>query len=472
VTTNGRSAGTSTPTVLTSFHDHLPTPEERRLKGRSMRKAVSRSAHGDWAPRTDRADPVDLLMQQCASRVPELVPLRFGRMAASPFAFLRGSALAMAHDLAAVPHTSLEVRLCGDAHLLNFGIFASPERRLMFDLNDFDETWPGPFEWDVKRLAASIVVAGRFNGFDRIANRRSVLRAVSAYRDAMERYAEMTHLEVWYSRIDVRELLATGRAAAMRRSTEQHLAKAEMKNHVKALAKLTNEVDGRWRIVDDPPVVQHVGDLVEVQRRLELLLHEYRDTLAADRRALFDRYRFVDFARKVVGVGSVGTRSWMTLFQGPNGGPLFLQIKEANRSVIEQALTGSGAPPDVHQGRRVVEGQRMLQAASDVMLGWGTDQTSGHHYYLRQLWDAKGSIDVTALRPSAFGTYASFCGWALARAHARTGDSVTIHGYIGDSERFAESIADFAEAYADQTERDHAALVAAIERGVVPAAAI
>jgi uncharacterized protein (DUF2252 family) len=427
---------------------------------------VSRSAHGLWEPSSDRLDPVEMLVEQNRTRVPDLVPLRFGRMALSPFAFLRGSALVMAHDLATTPDAGLEVRLCGDAHLANFGMFASPERRLMFDLNDFDEAAPGPFEWDVKRLAASLVVAARANGFDRITARRSVLEAVAQYRDWMERYSEMTHLDVWYARIDVRELV-DARAAAVRRQMQPLLAKAEGKNHLKAFAKLTIEVDGRRRIVDDPPVVEHIADESTLTSRLEAAFAEYRQTLNADRQALFDRYRFVDFARKVVGVGSVGTRAWVALFQGPNGGPLFLQLKEAGPSVIELAR---GVEPAAHHGQRVVEGQRMLQATSDVLLGWATDDATSHHYYVRQMWDAKGSIDITALRPAGFGTYAGFCGWALARAHARTGDSVAIHGYIGDSERFGESIADFAEAYADQTERDHALLVAAIERGAVQAA--
>ncbi|CAB4548643.1 MAG: DUF2252 domain-containing protein [Actinobacteria bacterium] len=453
--------------TTTAFDAPVPTPDERKAAAKAIRKATPRSVHGTWEPATDRPDPVELLVEQNRTRVPELVPLRFGRMATSPFAFLRGSALVMSHDLAATPDAGIEVEVCGDAHLANFGIFASPERRLMFDLNDFDETALGPFEWDVKRLAASLVVAARANGFDRITARRAVLDAVAQYRDWMERYSAMTHLEVWYARIDVRELIeARAAAAAARRRLEAQLTRFEGKNHLKAFAKLTVEVDGRRRIVDDPPVVEHVvGEDVFVPR-LEAVLAEYRLTLSADRRALFDRYRFVDFARKVVGVGSVGTRCWVALFQGPNGGPLFLQLKEANRSVVEQAR---GTELATHQGQRVVEGQRMLQATSDVLLGWGTDEPTGHHYYVRQLWDAKGSIDVTTLRPAGFGTYAGFCGWALARAHARTGDSVSIHGYLGNSERFGESIADFAEAYADQTERDHALLVTAIERGAITA---
>jgi uncharacterized protein (DUF2252 family) len=458
--------GTVAPDATTAAFDApIPAPTERRAAARALRKMVARSAHAAWEAGIDRPDPVELLVEQSRSRVPELVPLRFARMAQSPFAFLRGSALVMAHDLATTTDAGLEVRLCGDAHLANFGMFASPERRVVFDLNDFDEAFPGPFEWDVKRLAASLVVAARANGFDRLTARRAVLEAVAQYRDWTERYSAMTHLQVWYAKIDVRELLDTSAAsAAAQRRAQRYLTKAEGKNHLTALSKLTVESEGRRRIVDDPPLVEHVASEAELVPRLTALLSQYRATLSADRQALFDRYRFVDFARKVVGVGSVGTRCWVALLQGPNGGPLFLQIKEANRSVIEQAR---GTTLAEHEGRRVVDGQRMLQATSDVLLGWATDEPTGHHYYLRQMWDAKGSIDVTALGPAAFGTYAGFCGWGLARAHARTGDSVSIHGYIGNSERFAEAIADFAEAYADQTERDHALLLAAIERGAI-----
>ncbi len=462
-----RAAQQTWRTTTTAFDAPIPAASERKNAAKAIRRTVPRSSHSNFEPSSDRPDPVELLVEQCRTRMPDLVPLRFGRMAASPFAFLRGSAVVMSHDLVHTPDAGIDVELCGDAHLANFGIFASPERRLVFDLNDFDETAPGPFEWDIKRLAASIVVAARANGFDRITARRAVLDAVAQYRDWMERYSTMTHLQVWYARIDLRELLETRvAAAATRRRLEARLDRAESKNHLKALGKLTIEVDGRRRIVDDPPVIEHVVEDDILIPRLEALLTEYRTTLSADRRSMFDRYRFVDFARKVVGVGSVGTRCWVALLQGPNGGPLFLQIKEANRSVVEQAR---GVDQFTHQGQRVVEGQRMLQATSDVLLGWATDEPTGNQYYLRQMWDAKGSIDVTTLRPSAFGNYTGFCGWALARAHARIGDSVAIHGYIGASERFGESIADFAEAYADQTERDHARLVDAIDRGLVEA---
>jgi uncharacterized protein (DUF2252 family) len=454
-----------TKRALPAFDAPIPSPEDRRLAGKERRIAVPRSRHAVWDPPIDRRDPIEVLIESNRGRVEELVPLRYSRMSVSPFTFLRGSAQVMAFDLASGPSTDLEVRLCGDAHLSNFGAFASPERRMMFDLNDFDEASPGPFEWDVKRLAASVVVAGRDNGLSGAATRRAALRAVETYRDWLQRYADMTHLEVWYARIEMQDLLDTMRPSE--RKVESRLVeKAQSKDHVKALNKLTSVVEGRRQIIDDPPIIEHAafGIAGQVERVVNLVA-DYRSSLTVDRQELLDRYRFVDFARKVVGVGSVGTRCWIALFQGPNGGPLFLQVKEARQSVVSIAR---GTKPAAHFGQRVVEGQRMLQATSDILLGWGTDRVDGVHYYFRQLWDAKWSADVTTMEPSAFEQYAGQCGWALARAHARTGDAVEISGYVGTSERFGEVIADWAEAYADQTERDHAALLAAIERGVLP----
>ncbi len=450
---------------IAAFDAPIPSPDDRRRGGKHQRIAVPRSSHAAWDPPADRRDPDEVLIESNRGRMKDLIPLRYARMSVSPFTFLRGSAQVMAFDLASGPSTDLEVRLCGDAHLTNFGAFASPERRLMFDLNDFDEASPGPFEWDVKRLAASIVVAGRDNGFDPSEIRRSVVRAVGAYRDWMQRYADMTHLEVWYARIEMQDLL-DNMQASRRKDGERLLEKAQGKDHVKALNKLTSIVDGRRQILDDPPIVMRmrVGQHDQPDRVVQLVA-DYHASLSTDRRELLDRYRFVDFARKVVGVGSVGTRCWIALFQGPNGGPLFLQVKEARQSVISIAR---GTTPAAHFGQRVVEGQRMLQATSDVLLGWGTDAVDGAQYYVRQLWDAKWSADVSTMGPSAFGLYAGHCGWALARAHARTGDSVAISGYIGTSDRFGEVIADWAAAYADQTERDHAALLEAIDRGVLP----
>lgn len=442
---------------LVAFDAPVMPPAERRVAGRQRRTVAPRSAHAAWEPAADRPDPVEVLVESSRTRDPELLPLRWERMAASPFAFLRGSALVMAHDLAGTPSSGVEVQLCGDAHLANFGVFASPERRMVFDLNDFDETAPGPFEWDVKRLAASIAVAARENGLDRVGARRAVLECVGSYRDWMERYSTMTHLEVWYAKLDATELVEL-LGPSRRRSSMLQLQRASNKTHMKALSKLTTVVDGRRLIVDDPPIVQHIEG-VNTQRRLIEVLGQYRSSLSSDKQALFDCYRFVDFARKVVGVGSVGTRCWIALFQGPNGGPLFLQVKEARPAAPQVAL---GRPDAQHEGYRVVAGQRLLQATSDIMLGWATDEhspTGPIDYYVRQLWDAKGSVDIAGLRPSMFTVYGTFCGWALARGHARSSDSVAIAGYLGGSARFAEAVADFAEAYVDQTERDHAALV-------------
>lgn len=450
---------------LSAFDAPVPSPAERLAAGKAHRQAVPRASHALWEPSSDRRDPIEVLVESNRSRLQDLVPLRYARMAVSPFTFLRGSAQVMAFDLASRPSTDLEVRLCGDAHINNFGVFASPERRLVFDLNDFDEAAPGPFEWDVKRLAASIVVAGRDKGLDRVANRRAVLDAVAAYRDWTERYSKMTHLDVWYARIEVQDILES-MATGSRRYASREVRRMQGKNHLRALSKLTSvDTDGRRRIVDDPPLITHVEGAADLQERLIAVFGQYRESLSGDKQALFDRYRFVDFARKVVGVGSVGTRCWVGLFQGPNGGPLFLQVKEARPSVVTVAR---GAKPAKHHGKRVVDGQRMLQAASDVLLGWATDDVAGVHYYVRQMWDSKGSVDLTTLGTAAFRTMAGYCGWALARAHARTGDSVGIAGYIGTSERFGEVIADWAEAYADQTERDHAALLDALARGVLP----
>ena len=441
-------------------------PEERRSHGRSHRRNTPRSSHAEWAPSPDRPDPVEVLVESNRSRLQDLVPVRYRRMMESPFTFFRGSALVMALDLAETPSSGLDVQLCGDAHLANFGLFASPERSLVFDLNDFDETWPGPFEWDLKRLAASVAVAGRTIGLARPDAAAAARGAVSTYRQWMDQYAAMTQLDVWYEHLNAEQ------AVAMMPEKDRQLArriidKAIGRTPTAALHRLTELVEGRWRIIAHPPLVTHLDDDPVLVGQLCGMLDEYRRSLQADRRALFDHYRLVDIARKVVGVGSVGTRCWVMLFQGPNGGPLFLQAKEALRSAPQTAgLAGSVT----HEGERVVAGQRLLQASSDVLLGWGTAPETGHHYYVRQLWDAKGGADIASLTASALRSYAAGCGWALARAHARTGDSVEISGYLGRSEVFDDAVAAFADAYADQTERDHAELCAAAERGVIPVA--
>lgn len=448
----------------TVFHDAISPPEVRRATGKGLRSATPRTTHAQWEAPADRADPVEVLVESNSTRQQDLVPLRYARMAASPFAFLRGSALVMALDMAQLPIAGPEVMMCGDAHISNFGLYASPERRLVFDLNDFDESCPGPFEFDIKRLAASIVVAGRERGLDATATTRLVIDAIDHYRDRMDQYGDMSRLDVYYARIDAQDLVDLGDSTARHRA-DDFMRKVMGKNHLKALDKLTMLREGRREIVPDPPILMPAKG-PRLEERLDGALMRYHASLPRDRQVLFEQYRFVDFARKVVGVGSVGTRCWILLLQGPNGGPLFLQMKEARQAVPHIAL---GRPPAEHEGRRVVEAQRSLQAVSDILLGWTVDQDDGVQYFVRQMWDAKGSFDIATLRPSGFRTYVRTCAWALARAHARTGDPATISGYVGTSSTFSTAIAAFAQAYADQTERDHARLVAALADERLPA---
>ncbi|MEV6948969.1 DUF2252 domain-containing protein [Streptomyces sp. NPDC051172] len=443
----------------------MSTSVARAERGKAARRRVARSAHAGWVPPVDRADPVAVLERQGRDRLPELLPIRYGRMAASPFAFLRGSAAVMAADLASRPHTGLTVQLCGDAHLLNFGLYASPERALLFDLNDFDETFPGPFEWDVERLAASVAVAGRANGHAEAKVRRAALAAVAAYRTAMRRLAGLGELAVWYERIDADSLLPLVRDAGRRRQVASSLTRARRRTSLQALGKLTEVVDGRRRIIHDPPLLEPAGasDMASLRK----IFSDYRSTLSEERRLLLDRYRFVDAARKVVGVGSVGLRCFVVLLTGRDqSDPLFLQIKEARKSVWEEHLPHG---PYVHPGHRVVAGQRLLQAASDIFLGWMSGP-QGRAFYWRQLRDMKGSADVVGMSPADLLGYARICGTALARAHARSGDRIAIAAYLGGADTFEQAVADFALAYADQTAADHAALGAAIAAGVVAAA--
>jgi uncharacterized protein (DUF2252 family) len=408
--------------------------------------------------------------------VPELVPIRYGRMLASPFSFFRGAAAVMAADLADMPRTDLHAQLCGDAHLSNFGVYSAPDRRLVFDCNDFDETCPGPFEWDVKRLAASVAIAGRERQFDRRQREKAVLGAAGSYRNSMRRFAGMRNIDVWYSRIDVESrLLAMRSQVAGRRfrQVERSLSKAEAKDSLRALRKLTHEEDGRLRIVSDPPLITPLGELTDdpdAERLLQSVLAAYMDSLYDDRRHLAESYRYVDAAMKVVGVGSVGTRAWIVLLLGADSGdPLFLQAKEAQASVLEPYL---GAGRYRNHGRRVVEGQRLMQAASDVFLGWvATEGIDGvkRNYYVRQLWDGKGSAAIESLSAGDLAIYAALCGEALARAHSRSGDRIAIASYLGGGEAFDKAIVRFAEAYADQNERDFGALVAAVESGKIEA---
>jgi uncharacterized protein (DUF2252 family) len=410
--------------------------------------------------------------------VQELVPIRYGRMLASPFSFYRGGAAIMAADLAAGPRSGLEAQLCGDAHLSNFGGFAAPDRTHLFDVNDFDETLPGPFEWDVKRLAASVAIAGRTQGFDDRERRSAVLAAAGEYRQAMRRFAAMRNVDVWYARLNIEKLLARWGSEAsrrQRRQVEAAVAKAEHKDSLRALRKLTREVDGEPRIVSDPPLIIPVEELApgaagaEVATAIEKMLSPYRETLDRERRVLMEGYRYTHLARKVVGVGSVGTRAWIALLLGRDSDdPLFLQVKEAQPSVLEPFAAKSRFS---HQGQRVVEGQRLMQAASDILLGWLTADgidSRRRDFYVRQLWDWKESAELERMAPNDMATYGQLCGWTLARAHARSGDRIAIAAYLGGGDVFDRAMADFAESYADQNERDYAALVSAANAGRVP----
>jgi len=448
---------------------------ERAATGKQARARSPRSSHGAWEAAADRPDPIALLEQQARTRVPELVPIRHGRMAVSPFAFFRGAAAIMAADLAGTPTSGIRVQCCGDAHLSNFGGFASPERELVFDLNDFDETLPGPWEWDLKRLVASVAVAAREAGLPRRERRRLVREAARGYREATRALAGWRTLDVWYARIDEREIaqhVATLNGKGARARFEHGTAKAKRKDSTRAFAKLAQRVDGEPRIAPDPPLIVPLRDMLPPDQaadwRAEMihLISAYRATLPIDRRVLLDRFRFADIAHKVVGVGSVGTRAWILLMLGRDDeDPLFLQCKEAQTSVLAPY---AGASRFANQGRRVVEGQRLMQAASDIFLGWvHTTGLDGRErdFYVRQLWDWKVSADVAAMEPETLAVYGRLCGATLARAHARCGDAVAIAAYLGAGDALDRALADFAEAYADQNERDHAALLDAIDSG-------
>jgi uncharacterized protein (DUF2252 family) len=446
----------------------------RRADGKAARAAVPRSAHGGWELAS--RDPLEILARQDEDRVPELVPIRYGRMLASPFAFFRGAAAVMAADLAQTPTTALTAQLCGDAHLSNFGVFSAPDRRLVFDCNDFDETCPGPFEWDVKRLVASIAVAGRQQGFGKKEREKATLDTVANYRRSMRGFAEMRNIDVWYSRIDVESRLADLRSEVEGkrfRQIERGLTKAQSKDSMRALRKLTYEDDGRLRIVSDPPLITPLAELTDAadaEEQLQAVLDAYMESLNEDRRHLAASYRYVDAAMKVVGVGSVGTRAWIVLLLGKDASdPLFLQAKEAGRSVLESYV---GASRYRNHGRRVVEGQRLMQAASDVFLGWikvqGVDGQE-RCFYVRQLWDGKGSAVIESMSPTDLAAYGSLCAEALARAHARSGDRIGIASYLGGGEPFDKALASFAEAYADQNERDYALLADAVASGQIEA---
>jgi uncharacterized protein (DUF2252 family) len=446
-------------------------PEERAAKGKEARKRVPRTSHAAFQPAAGR-DPIAILEAQEKDRLPDLVPLRHERMAESAFAYYRGTPAVMAFDLASTPRSDIIVQASGDAHLSNFGLFASPERTLVFDANDFDETLPGPWEWDVKRLAASLVIAGRANGFSAAQNRGAVMAAARGYRQWMARYAGMRLLDVWYAQItdaDVREAaeatgLLQGRSAAGRRARlEAIFSKARQRDGMRAFESLTAVVDGRRVILEDPPVVTHV-EMPGGAASFEKVFTDYRATMPENRRDFLERYRFVDWALKVVGVGSVGTRCFIFVLEGRDEhDPLILQAKEATASVMEPYVEKS-----VHasHAQRVVVGQQLMQATSDIFLGW-TRGPGGRDFYLRQLWDMKGSVDIAALQAPGLGFYGGICGWSLARAHARTGDAAAISAYLGTSDTFDGAIADFSETYADVNARDYTAYLAAIAAGRV-----
>ena len=458
--------------------DPLPgqmTSAERAARGKALRAEVPRDSHAVFDPPPDRPDPVSLLEQQAESRLPELVPVRYGRMMVSPFTYYRGAALPMASDLAATPVTGLAVQACGDAHLSNFGVFGSAERRLVFDVNDFDETLPGPWEWDVKRLAASLEVAARDNGFPAKKRNAIVAAAVARYREAMRSFAKMTNLDVWYARADMDQLqLGSQLNLRQRKMVDKGMTKARTRDSMQEVAKLTQQVNGRPRIISDPPLLVPIDELIPeqvgrdiIESQLTELIARYRRTLETDRRYLLEQFEFADMARKVVGVGSVGTRCWIVLLLGrDDSDPLFLQVKEAEASVLSRF---AGASKYANQGQRVVAGQRLMQATSDIFLGWQRIQAGldgkTRDFYVRQLRDWKLSLDIETMVPRGMRIYGELCGWTLARAHARSGDRIAISAYLGRSDVFDQAITQFADAYADQNERDHEALVAAAASG-------
>ena len=458
--------------------------EESVKRGKELRTNVPRESHAAWTPAANRPDPVELLRSQGETRVQALLPLRYERMSASAFTFYRGGALIMASDLSNTPTTGINVQACGDAHISNFGLFSSPERRTVFDINDFDETLRGPWEWDVKRLAASVEICGRDNGFSAKKRRAAVLACVQGYREGMTGFADMGHLDVWYAHLDVdtlRAKVATDIDPERAKRADKLIAKAKGKNSARAIRKLTEVVDGRLRIVSDPPIVVPMRNLIAhrrgeeyverfdeqtIERMMRAVLAEYRSTLDPHKQRLIDDYSAVDVAHKVVGVGSVGTRAWIVVMQGADeNDPLVLQVKEAQSSVLERFV---GKSRFRQHGRRVVEGQRAMQTVSDMLLGWcrlpGVDGKK-RDYYVRQLWDGKGSIDLSLLKAKQLESLARACGWTLAHAHARTGDRFAIAAYLGKSDKFDTAIAEFADAYANQNEADYQRFMEALEAG-------
>jgi uncharacterized protein (DUF2252 family) len=442
-----------------------PGVEERTAMGKALREKCSRASHAKWVPSPKRHDPIEILRKSNEGRIESLLPIRYGRMRKSPFAFFRGAAAIMAADLATTPITGLHAQLCGDCHLLNFGGYGSPERRIVFDINDFDETLRGPWEWDVKRLAASVVLSGRESGLKDRQCGDAARVMVASYRLHMREYAQMRALDAWYSHIDADLLVKEAKTSGNKKYWQKVLESAAEQTDIRVFPKLTHEINGKRRFVDNPPLVYHPHDICKIGIHVRELFHRYRETLPEERRTILDRYHVIDIARKVVGVGSVGTRCDVALLMAGHNDPLFIQLKQALPSALEPY---AGTSRYKNQGERVVTGQRMLQAASDVFLGWARDDR-GHDYYFRLLRDMKMKLDVTTMTKEEWLEYIEICGWTLARAHARTGDAAKIGGYLGKGEAFDEAIGEFAEAYADQTERDHALLVKAIRAGRIPA---
>ena len=460
------------------------TKGESTAKGIALRENVPISTHAEWIPAEDRPDPVELLRSQGKTRVQALLPLRYERMSASAFTFFRGGALIMAQDLSATPSTGIRVQACGDAHISNFGLFSSPERRTVFDINDFDETLPAPWEWDIKRLATSVEICGIDNGLTKKERKRAVLACVRGYRESMAEYAEMGHLDVWYTHLDVdtmRDQVATDLDTKTAKDADKALAKAKGKNSTRAIRKLTEVVDGQLRIISDPPVVVPFGELITqtssehiaehfdeqtLKHLMQAILAAYRSSLAPDKQDLMRGYTPVDMAHKVVGVGSVGTRAWIVVLQGADeNDPLVLQIKEAQESVLERF---AGKSAYQHHGQRVVMGQRAMQTTSDLLLGWcrlPNERGRLTDYYVRQLWNGKGSIDLSLLSPEQLVTLAKECGKTLAHAHARTGDRFAIAAYLGDTDGFDRAVAKFARVYAKQNEADYLRFMEAYEEG-------
>ncbi|MGC2375308.1 MAG: DUF2252 domain-containing protein [Solirubrobacteraceae bacterium] len=457
------------------------TVKQREVEGKAARARTPRSSHAGWRAAKDREDPIAILQAQAESRVAELVPIRYGRMLVSPFTFYRGAAAIMAADLADTPTSGLNVQLCGDAHLSNFGIFASPEREMLFDINDFDETLPGPWEWDVKRLAASLCVAARDRELSKQESADILAWTAQAYRQSMRGFAQMSNLAVWYAKLNAQDIMGIVRQQELVRGKrlqkmERRLGKARSKDSTRAVMKLTEAVEGRLRFVSEPPLIVPLEELLgeaergDLRKRLEVMLDDYRESLSIDHRVLLGDYNFESVARKVVGVGSVGTRAWVMLFMGRDErDPLVLQAKEAQASVLEPY---AGASRYSNHGQRVVEGQRLMQAASDILLGWlpavGIDDVP-RDFYVRQLWDGKLSVEIETMGHGLLRAYGALCGWTLARAHARTGDRIAIASYLGAGGVFDQAIVDFSEAYADQNERDYQSLVEAVQSGRVQA---